>query len=155
MIIRAFQPKDAAALAELFHESVRRAGIRDYSPRQVEAWSPAPVPAQAFLARVSDGRCLFVAVTPQDTPLGFIELEPDGHIDCFYCHPDHLGQGIGALLYVRAEDRARATGVQMLHVEASESARHFFRRQGFQEIGRRDFLRHGVAIHNYRMEKPL
>jgi putative acetyltransferase len=81
--IRRFVPADAPALALIFHRSVREVGSRAYSPAQVAAWSPAPVPAEAFRARVSDGRSVFVAVTGDDTPLGFIELEADGHIDRF------------------------------------------------------------------------
>ncbi len=104
---------------------------------------------------MSDGRRVLVAVDDQDMPLGFIELESDGHIDCFYCHPDHIGQRIGALLYAQAEAQARTAGIQMLRVEASESARRFFLRHGFREIERHDFLRHGVPIHHYRMEKRL
>lgn len=56
--------------------------------------------AAQFLARIADGRFVFVAAGPDDTPLGFVELERDGHIDCFYCHPDRIGQGIGARLYL-------------------------------------------------------
>lgn len=41
MLVRPFEASDADALATLFHASVREAGIRDYSPEQVEAWSPA------------------------------------------------------------------------------------------------------------------
>jgi putative acetyltransferase len=81
--IRPFTPGDAAALALIFHRSVREVGLRGYSQAQVEGWSPAPVAADAFLARVSDGRAVFVAVNGDDTPLGFIELEANGHIDRF------------------------------------------------------------------------
>jgi|GEM_PF-2616450 len=46
-------------------------------------------------------------------------------------------------------------GWRTLRVEASESARRFFLRHDFREIERPDFLRHGVPIHTYRMEKRL
>jgi len=153
--IRLFTPADAAALAVIFHEAVRKVGPRGYTPEQTVAWSPAPVPAEAFLARVSDGREVFVAVNDADSPLGFIELEADGHIDRFYCHPDVVGTGVGSALYDRLERAAQDRGLARLFVEASEVVRDFFVRRGFRLIRRQDFARNGVPIHNYVMDKSL
>ncbi|ARC90547.1 GNAT family N-acetyltransferase [Rhodovulum sp. MB263] len=155
MNIRDFRPDDCARLASVFHEAVHAVGSRDYGPGQVKVWSPAPVPAEQFLARISDGRSVFVAVTANDDPVDFMELEADGHIDCFYCCPDHVGRGVGKALYQRLETAARAMGLSRLHVEASEAARRFFLGQGFALVTRREFERHNVMIHNYLMEKSL
>ena len=153
MKIRNFKPDDSAALATIFHEAVRAVGRKDYDQAQVEAWSPKPVPADKFLARVSDGRSVFVAVSENDKPIAFIELEENGHIDCFYCHPDAVGTGVGTALYERLESAALALGLSRLYVEASEAARRFFGGKGFSLIERRDFERNKVQIHNYLMEK--
>lgn len=155
MRIREFRPGDAASLALIYHQSVRGVGRRDYTQAQVEAWSPHPVPADRFLARVSDGRAVFVAVRDDDTPVAFIELETSGHIDCFYCHPDAIGTGVARALYERLETAAREAGLSRLYVEASEAARRFFLGQGFRVVRRRDFERNNVPIHNYLMEKSL
>jgi putative acetyltransferase len=153
MQIRDFKPADSATLASVFHEAVRAVGRKDYDQAQVEAWSPKPVSADRFLARVSDGRSVFVAVSKNDEPIAFIELEEDGHIDCFYCHPDAVGTGVGTALYKRLESAALALGLSHLYVEASEAARRFFNGKGFRLIERRDFKRNNVQIHNYLMEK--
>lgn len=42
MRIRPFSLSDGEALAALYHAAVRQAGVRDYWPEQVAAWSPAP-----------------------------------------------------------------------------------------------------------------
>lgn len=154
-MIRAFRPDDAAVLAEVFHEAVHSIGRKDYSQAQVEAWSPKPVPALQFLDRVSDGRSVFVAVGEDDFPCAFIELEEDGHIDCFYCHPDRAGTGVARALYRHLEEAALAAGLTHLYVEASEAARRFFLREGFRVVRRRDFERNTVPIHNYLMDKHL
>jgi putative acetyltransferase len=112
-----------------------------------------PVPAKKFLARVSDGRSIFVAVSENDKPIAFIELEENGHIDCFYCHPDAVGTGVVTALYERVESAALAVGLSRFYVEASEAARRFFSGKGFSLIERRDFERNNVQIHNYLMEK--
>ncbi|TVS06898.1 MAG: GNAT family N-acetyltransferase [Rhodobacteraceae bacterium] len=153
MKIRNFKPDDSASLASIFHETVRAVGRKDYSQAQVEVWSPQPVPADKFLARVSDGRYVFVAVSENDKPIAFIELEENGHIDCFYCHPDAVGTGVGTALFERLESAALAAGLSRLYVEASEAACRFFLGKGFSLIKRRDFERNNVQIHNYLMEK--
>ena len=30
--------------------------------------------------------------------VGFVEFEPNGHIDCFYCHHKYIGCGVGSTL---------------------------------------------------------
>lgn len=111
--------------------------------------------AETYHARVSDGRRVFVAVTEEDRPMAFLELEADGHIDCFYCHPDAAGQGIGLALYTEAARAATDQGISCLTVEASEAARRFFVKVGFEVVSRRDFLIRTVPIHNYAMRKAL
>jgi putative acetyltransferase len=155
MRIRDFRPDDSASLASIFHDAVRVVGSKYYSAAQIDAWSPTPVSVDKFLSRVSDGRSVFVAVTDEDEPIGFIELEKDGHIDRFYCSPNVTGTGVGKALYQRLETEALAAGLSRIHVEASEAARRFFLGRGFRLIARRDFELNNVRIHNYLMEKNL
>ncbi|MDD9718629.1 GNAT family N-acetyltransferase [Dinoroseobacter sp. PD6] len=155
MIIRPYRPTDARHLAAILHKAVHAIGARDYSAAQLDAWSPAPIAAERFHARVSDGRAVTVAVSNEDVPVAFIELEADGHIDCFYCHPDVAGSGVGRALFGHAQSQALTAGVKRLTVEASEAARRFFLREGFHVMARREFQLLGVSIHNYAMEKRL
>jgi putative acetyltransferase len=153
--IRTYEPRDALALAALFFESVRRAGVRDYSPAQIAAWAPAVPDACAVDARCRDGRLTLVAVGEDDTPVAYGDLEADGHIDHLYCRPDAIGTGVASALTDRLEQAAREQGIDMLYVEASEAARRLFARKGYAVVKRRVFERNGVAIHNYAMEKSL
>lgn len=154
MIFRDATVSDAAAWAEIFHAAVHQIACRDYSPEQRRAWSPQPPPLDRVRAHLTDGRSVLVAEL-DGTVCGFIELERDGHIGCFYCHPQVSGRGVGLALYQRLEDMAQEWRLPGLHVEASETARRFFERQGFEVTTRRDFLRNGVAMHNYAMRKRL
>ena len=155
MEIRPFRPEDAEHLPGLMHAAIHTLAARAYSPAQLAAWSPAPMPADTFLARARDGRDIFVATDDKGQPLGFIELEPSGHVDCFYCAPDAAGQGIGAALYAALERAAIARALPELHVDASEIARGFFLRRGFCQIARNTIRRHGTILHNYTMTKTL
>jgi putative acetyltransferase len=154
MLIRAFKPADAGALAALFHASVRHIGIRDYSAEQVAAWSPS-MPAPIEYLRRAEGRLLLVAENGDGEPIGYVDLEPDAHIDHFYCRPDIFGTGVGSALYAELENAAKTRGITVIFVEASEAARRLFERKGFKIEARNDFEVNGVAIHNYRMSKPI
>ena len=153
--LRPYRPTDAPILASIMHESVHAIGARDYTAAQVDAWSPEPIAQDRFHARVSDGRSVIVAVSEDDEPVAFIELEANGHIDFFYCHPEVAGTGVGKTLFGQVHALAVARGVTRLFVEASEAARRFFLREGFQVVARREFEFRGVLIHNYAMEKFL
>jgi putative acetyltransferase len=139
----------------LFFDAVRRAGRRDYSQAQVEASAPA-IPHKAwFEARAKGGRLILVAVDEVDEPIAYGDLEPNGHIDHWYCRTEFIGSGTASALYDRLEQQARERGITRLFVEASEAARKLFLRKGFAVVKRRDFLLRGVKIHNHLMEKLL
>ncbi len=154
MNVRRFKSSDAAALAAIFHASVREGGLRHYSPDQVAAWSPAPPNADVYRRRADDC-ALFVAVDGEDQPVGYADLRSDGYIDHLYCHPDRIGTGVGSALYAAIEATAVSAGLTALFVDASEGARPLFERRGFNVEERQNFAIKGVAIHNYRMSKRL
>ena len=153
--IRSYRPGDEHALAEVFFTSVREAGRYDYSEEQVRAWATERPNPSTFADRAEDGRLLLVAVDTNDRVVAYADLEDDGHIDHLYCRPSWIGRGVGSALYEAIEGEARARGMQLLFVEASEAARRLFERKGFRVVRRNDLERHGVEIHNFAMEKDL
>lgn len=155
MEIRLFRDEDALALAEIFFSSVREIGGRHYSAEQVAAWAPGLPDPHAYTRRAGDGRTLLVAVGEDGRPVAYGDLEADGHIDHLFCAPEWAGRGVAAQLYEALERAARTAGIDRIFVEASEPARRFFLKQGFEPASRNDFTLNGVEIHNYRMRKTL
>lgn len=153
MLIRPWQPSDAAALSALYQASVRALGGRDYSPAQTEAWASLAPSAEALDGRMQDGRSRLVAVTEEVA--GFIDVETDGHIDLLYVAPAAAGLGVARALLETAEALAARSGVSRLYAEASETARPVFERLGYSVIGRREFEVAGVPIHNWAVEKAI
>jgi putative acetyltransferase len=153
--IRPFRPGDEAKLAAIFHAAIHQIAARHYTAEQIDAWSPQVPDESRFLARGTDGRTLLVAVDVDDEPLAYGDVESDGHIDHLFCRPDAAGTGITTGLYQALEEAARTRGIAMLFTEASEPARRFFARRGFQVVERNDFKIDGVPIHNFRMKKRL
>lgn len=155
IVIRPFRDGDAPHLSRLYRRSVEGLGARDYSADQVRVWaSLAPDPAR-MRAMALDGRVRLVAVDGADLPVGYADLEPDGHLDHLYCAPEAKGTGAAASLCEALERIARERGMTRLYSEASEAARRFFLRRGFAVLRRRDLEIDGVAIHNYAVEKVL
>lgn len=155
MTLRPYQPSDAPALATIFTRAVTILAARHYTPEQIAAWAGAAATPEETHARCSDGRTVWIAVNVDDHPIGFIDLEADGHIDMLFVDPHHAGQGVAAALYAALEAQARARHITRLFVEASEMARPVFARFGFALLHRRGITLDGVAVHNYAMEKRL
>ena len=48
MVIRAYQPFDAAPLAALFYQTVHTVNRRDYTEKQLDAWAPKDIDLRAW-----------------------------------------------------------------------------------------------------------
>ncbi len=144
---------DAVQLARIFHDTVHRINIHDYTQEQVNAWAPGAPDAEKWKARMQE-HLTFVADI-NGTIAGFGELDERGFIGCFYCHHDHQRQGVGRAIYVAIEQRARSQKLQRLFTEASITALPFFRAQGFDVIREQTVVVRGVSMNNFQMEKIL
>ena len=151
--VRPYQSSDAAVLSALYENSVRGLGARDYSLAQIEAWASLTPSSDDLDRRMADGRTRLVAVA--EDIVGFIDVEPDGHVDLLYVAPAAAGLGVARVLLETAEALAPLSGANRLYAEASETARPVFERLGFSVIARRDFEVAGVPIHNWAVEKTL
>jgi putative acetyltransferase len=155
MEVRSFRDTDAAALAQIFFSAVHELASAHYSPEQIKAWAPGVPDAEQFARRAADGRTVLVALGVGGKPIAYGDIERNGHIDHLYCSPEAAGRGVAQRLYQELERLARSEGVAVLSVEASEPAKRFFRKQGFEVICRNDFELGGVPIHNFAMRKSL
>ncbi|NDJ18963.1 GNAT family N-acetyltransferase [Myxacorys almedinensis] len=153
MKIRLFEKIDAEQVAQLFHQTVREINIHDYSSDQVKAWAPDNIYFRNW-AEVCSNRFTYVADN-DGAIAGFGELEPDGHIDCFYCHKDYQRSGVGSQIYHAIEAKALELGISHLHTEASITAKPFFQRMGFSVVNQQEVTRRGATFVQYKMAKVL
>lgn len=153
MDIRLFHPQDAGQIAQLFHDTVREINQRDYSFDQIQAWAPDEIYFRNW-AEMCSKRSTFVAAQ-SGLIVGFGELEPDGHIDCFYCHKNYQGRGIGRQIYQTIEAKALNLGLTRLFVEASITAKPFFQHMGFSVVQQQQVFCRGETFINYLMDKQL
>ncbi|MCA1992370.1 MAG: GNAT family N-acetyltransferase [Coleofasciculus sp. S288] len=136
---------------ELFYNTVHGINIRDYSQEQVNAWAPKSMNYQEWKDKLIQ-KISYVA-DDNGKIVGFGELEEDGHIDCFYCHKDFQGKGIGTKLLETIQSKAESLGIKRLFVEASITAKPFFEAKGFKVVKCQEVERRGIKFKNYAMEK--
>jgi putative acetyltransferase len=153
MEIRLFRAEDSNQIAQLFHDTVREVNICDYSSRQVKAWAPDNL---HFINWESRGSAGFTYVADDGGVIaGFGLLEPNDHIDCFYCHKNYQRRGVGSQIYQAIETQAVALSISRLFTEASITAKPFFQRMGFAVVKTQEVTCRGETFLNYVMEKQI
>jgi putative acetyltransferase len=149
--IREYHAQDLDGVIDVFIRAIRETASRDYSPAQVEAWAQAD---RQLWSQRRMSRPTWVADV-DGKPIGFIDLEPDGHIDMMYVDPHYLGQGVAKQLLQTVEAQARADGLRELHSEVSLTARAFFERNGYQVVEPETVFRNGEYFDRFKMAKDL
>src|SRR4029077_18398744 len=114
--LRPYRPDDAPVLLTLFRDTIRRVNSRDYSPAQIAAWASDDIDTVSWFGRF-DGRYVPVA-EEAGHPVGFAELEPDGHVDRVYVSADHQQRGIGRQLLAAVVAEARRLGLPRFFSQA-------------------------------------
>jgi ribosomal protein S18 acetylase RimI-like enzyme len=149
-MIRIFRHGDHVAIAEIFSRSVHEIACDVYTPEQCAAWSDKE-PNPDHWQRRCEIKRPFVAVTDGEIS-GFLELDPDGHIDCAYIHPKFQRQGIMTQLVQHAIESCFAFGIDRVRVKASICARPMFEKLGFRLIEEKEVRIGGIALKNFAME---
>ncbi len=137
----------------LLHDTVHKVNSRDYTKSQLNAWAPSHWDMSAWSTRLSTTQP-FVAVDG-NTPIGFAELEEDGHIDCFYTASDRQGEGVGRSLLAAIETKASQLGLTHIYAEASITARGFFESMGFMVEREQSVTLRGERFTNFVVSKRI
>lgn len=94
IIIRPYNSSDAQDLAKIYYNTIHEVNVKDYSEIQLDAWAPKrSIEVEGWSKKFAKTKPLVAVV--DETLVGFAEFEPNGHIDCFYCHHEWIGFGVG------------------------------------------------------------
>nr|WP_283123886.1 GNAT family N-acetyltransferase [Angelakisella massiliensis] len=149
MLIRDYKPEYCAAMASLFHETVHLAAARDYSPPQLDAWSPAPPDPALWNPGFLEHRTLVALMG--ETVVGFGDMTWEGYLDRLYVSAHHQGMGIASAICDRLEAPFQG---QRITVHASITARPFFEKRGYRVLRQQQVARRGQLLTNFVMERP-
>jgi putative acetyltransferase len=150
--LRPFLPADLPRLAAIFRASIEELTAEDYNESQQAAWA-ALADEDAFGKKLADDLTL-VALLGGEVA-GFASLRGQDHIDMLYVDPQAAGQGIASTLCDALEKLAGARGATKLSVNASDTARGFFEKRGYQPLHRQTVDCFGEWLGNTAMEKRL
>lgn len=153
IIIRPFQQSDIEDLIALFRLSVHKIAATNYSKDQCVAWAPDNIDRTIWIEKRSN-KPTWVAICNSQIA-GFTDLEPDGHIDMLYVHPDFQRQGVASTLIRQIQEVANQQSIKRLFTEASITARPIFEKFGFMVIEEQTVYHNGQNFTNFRMEKYL
>ena len=150
--LRPFLPADAATLARLFRESVEILAEDDYTDDQRAAWASAADDLATFAEKLAKALTL---VALHDGALAGFASFADGRIDMLYVDPEHAREGVATTLIDALEKLAAARGADRMETDASDSARDFFARRGYEPQSRNTIMRAGEWLANTTMKKTL
>ncbi len=108
IIVRKYKPEDAQALAKIYFNTIHLINSQHYKKEQVDVWAPTTSLETEGWSKKFLRTNPFVATIEQEI-VGFAEFEPDGHIDCFYCHHNWIGKGVGFELMRKINEEASRT----------------------------------------------
>ena len=149
-VLRIYRRGDHVGIARIFTRAVHEIASAVYTREQCLAWS-GPEPDVEHWRKRCELKRPFVAEVGADLA-GFLELDPDGHIDCAYVNPDYQRCGVMSGLVRHAVATCFAMNVDTLTVDASICARPLFERMGFAVVEERTAQVRGVGLRNWRME---
>ena len=156
-IVRKWQLGEELRIGKIYHDAVHGLTGDHYSEQQRHAWA-TPIEGDAAWAEKWRKRCErknpWVAVVDGEV-VGFMEFDPDGHIDCTYVSPSHAGKGHMSAIMDRIFEEAHQTNLTRLYAEVSITARPFFERHGFRVVRDNPHEVRSVPILNYIMERWL
>jgi putative acetyltransferase len=152
MNIRRYRIGDEEELWQLFYHTTRKIIRPDYTQEQVERWAPDEKPPDWD---GSFGRKIPFIAEEGGKIVGFAELEPNGHIDRFYCHHQWQRKGAGKLLLQTLEEEAIRLKIDLLFTEVSVTAEKFFWGRGFEIVRVEENLVCGAIAKRFQMQKRL
>lgn len=156
MHIRRYAEGEETSLREIFRSSVRGLACQQYTPPQIDAWSPPDERAELraqWVERIQANQPWVVEVDGRLA--AFADVQDSGYIDHFFVAAEFAGRGIGKALMRHLHEVALSRGTARLCAHVSLTAEPFFRHAGFiVEMRQRPTIR-GVELDNAVMSKLL
>lgn len=147
--VRPATPEDAEALCDVNVRSIREVCGRDYTRERLDAWCANKRP-ESYRQWLADPKLRLYAGELDGRVAGVALLDTNGWVFLLYVAPEALGTGLGKALLHHLEEQARTLGLDRLQLKSTITARAFYERQGYANLGPSE-----DETPSYRMEKAL
>ena len=154
MRIRRARPEDAKEIASMNRKTVRNVNKKDYTKRQIAAWSSMNK-ARRLCKAIKEGRKIWVAVD-KDEIVGMATLLPEEkEVGGFYIKHNKIGTGIGKKLNEKIEQEAKKKNIKELKLCSTITAAPFYKKRGYKKIRKTHVTMNKVKIPCVIMKKKL
>jgi len=150
--------EDARGILEAHHSAVHETAAKDYPLEILRCWSPAVTTDridQYVRSALPNETTVVAEVKGRVAGFGVI-VESHNELRAVYVAAEFGNRGVGSALLQELERMAREKGCGELHMDSSLTASPFYRRHGYEELGRADHaLSTGEKMACVRMRKVL
>jgi putative acetyltransferase len=151
--LRPYLPADLPQLSEIRLAAIEELTTEDYDEAQRQAWADLADDEEGLGETLKKSLSLVALVG--GAPVGFIALADGGRIDQLYVHPAVARTGVATTLCDAIEKLAAARKLEILVVDASDTAKPLFDRRGYVAESRNTVSVEDVWLGNTRMKKKL
>ena len=149
--IRQYDCIDAQDLANIYYHTIHNINSKDYSEEQINAWAPSSSLEKTGWKKKWE-KIVPIVAQIDNKVVGFVEFEPNGHIDCFYVHHEYQRCGVGSSLMKEVLNRVNTLGLKQVFSEVSITAKPFFESKGFKVVKQQNMSIRGGKLTNFVME---
>ena len=142
---------DAVSLARLHRGTIRSINKKDYSPKEIAAWS-GRTSAKRF-KNLAELNARYVAWEKRRI-VGFGDYK-NNEVMGLYIHKKDIGKGIGTQLLTKIEKEVYANGGRTIKCTSTITARHFYEKNGFKVIQKTNHQIQDQKLPVFKMRKKL
>lgn len=157
--IRRASPEDVEAIRTAHRKSILELAAKDYPPEIVAQWgtNTSPESIQKHKNAIADGEQIVWVAAMDGQVEGFSTLVPATEkLGAIYVTGKASGKGVGKALLEVLEAEARRLGLKKLSLDSSITARTFYEKHGYRNLGHGFHeMRSGAKMECYFMEKVL
>lgn len=153
MRLRQATETDVLDLIKMAQETIKQVCIKDYSSKQVQAWSERINRPERFKEAITEQ--YFIVLEIENKIVGFGSLLNCNYIDFIYVHPNYPRMGIASKIYNRLIIKAQAAKQKTLTSDVSITGRPFFESKGFKVVKEQENKIDDTVLVNFKMNKKL
>lgn len=159
--VRRAIPKDAEAIHFAHMKSIQELCSKDYSPQQIQGWGNRPYREDQRVGSIKNS--LIWVVEEKGVVEGYGHLKifekegmKRGHILGLYLTPKVIGKSLAKAIVDLMMEELKAAKVEEVALEATVTARDFYRKAGFADAGPETMVEiGGISIQCYPMKMEL
>ena len=145
--------EDLPEITTIFRDTIRAINSKDYSEKQIEAWSSAANDTKKWTERIK--KFYFIVAEVKGQIVGFSYLKNGNYLDGMFVHKDFQRRTIASKLLRIMESRVSLNGFEIIKSDISITALPFFDSHFYEVEKKQKKSFKGMVFENYIVYKDL